>query len=86
MPNIANYGTTIPSGFESHVIVSNIQTETAYSARSIKKHIRQCIFESENNLKYYRTYSRKVDKYSCLTQRRITSSQSIIHLLQIKYF
>lgn len=75
MPNIANYGTTIPNGFETHVIVSNLQTETAYSVRNIKKQIRQCVFESENYLKYYRTYSRKVRCVDSKSSRQNTENE-----------
>lgn len=53
-PKLKNYGISIPNGYETHIATNPILAEAADSIRSIQKKIRQCIFEGENTLTYYR--------------------------------
>lgn len=54
LPKISNYGTAISNGFETRVVVEPTLSEASYSIRSISQHIRQCKFENENTLTFYR--------------------------------
>lgn len=60
MPKIAHYGTAVANGFESRVIVVPTLSEASNAVRKVSRNIRQCLFENENFLRYYRTYSRRV--------------------------
>lgn len=53
-PKIAHYGSTLANGFETSMVVTPIVAESARSIRNVPKHIRQCIFEDENILIFYR--------------------------------
>lgn len=70
-PKIADYGMSITPGFESRVVVTPNLIETSDALRRIPQNIRQCIFESEHQLRYYRTYSRKNCEKEC--ESRIVS-------------
>lgn len=54
LPNIANYGTSVANGFESQLIITPTLSESSYSVRNIPFKVRQCIFEAENALTFYR--------------------------------
>lgn len=56
LPKISNYGTAISNGYETRVVVEPTLSEAAYSIRSIPQKIRQCIFENENDLQFYRWF------------------------------
>lgn len=54
LPKISNYGTAISNGYETRVVIEPTLSEASYSIRSIPQKIRQCVFESENTLHFYR--------------------------------
>lgn len=54
LPKISNFGTAISNGYETRVVIEPTLSEASYSIRSIPQKIRQCVFESENNLHFYR--------------------------------
>lgn len=54
LPKISNYGTAIAKGFETRVVIEPTLSESSYSIRSIPQRIRQCVFENENDLQFYR--------------------------------
>lgn len=53
-PKIADYGMSITPGFESRVVVTPSIVETSDALRRVPQNVRQCIFENEHNLLYYR--------------------------------
>ena len=53
-PKIAYYGTAIANGFESRIVILPTLSEASYSVRKVARGIRQCLFESENYLTFYR--------------------------------
>lgn len=54
LPKIAHYGTSVANGFESNMVVTPTISEASYSVRNVPKHVRQCLFENENLLSFYR--------------------------------
>lgn len=53
-PLITNYGTSIPIGLESRVVVMPTISDASEVVRSMPVEVRQCYFENENHLSYYR--------------------------------
>lgn len=54
LPRVAYYGVAIPVGFESRLVIAPILAEASNAIRKVPRHIRHCVFESENFLKFYR--------------------------------
>lgn len=54
LPKIAHYGTAIANGYETRIVIVPTVSEASYSVRKVPKHIRQCLFENENYLSFYR--------------------------------
>lgn len=52
-PRITNYGTSISNGYESRVVITPTLSESSNAVRKMPLSVRQCLFESENNLEYY---------------------------------
>lgn len=61
-PKMAHYGISVANGFESNMVVTPTISEASYTVRSIPKDVRQCIFEDENMLSYYRYILHKSSK------------------------
>lgn len=53
-PIVTNYGLEIANGYASNIVVTPIVSEASPSIRSIPIRIRNCLFENENNLSFYR--------------------------------
>lgn len=53
-PQISNYGTSISNGYESRVIITPTLSEASPTIRKMPLSVRHCLFEDENQLKYYR--------------------------------
>lgn len=54
LPKVAHYGIAIPTNYESRISITPTLSVATSGIRNIARHIRQCIFESENFLSYYR--------------------------------
>lgn len=54
LPEVDHYGLSIANGFESRVVATPIISRASKAVRSMPMNIRQCIFENENFLSYYR--------------------------------
>lgn len=54
LPKISQYGVAVPSGYETRIVIMPTLSEASKAVRSIDKKYRQCIFENENFLSYYR--------------------------------
>lgn len=54
VPKVADYGFALPTGFESRIAITPTLDETTDAVRRIPKHIRQCVFENENFLSFFR--------------------------------
>ncbi|XP_055300406.1 pickpocket protein 28-like [Sitodiplosis mosellana] len=64
LPMIKNLGMAIPSNFESRFAISPTLAIGAPSIRSLAIDVRKCIFQSENFLSYFSTYS----ETNCITE------------------
>lgn len=51
---ISHYGTSLPNGYESRGVISLELAEAVEGVRKMDSKVRRCLFENENNLKYYR--------------------------------
>lgn len=54
LPKVAHYGVAIPNGYETRIGIRPIISGASDAVRKIPKHFRQCIFDNENFLSYYR--------------------------------
>lgn len=54
MPKIAYYGAAMANGYETRAVIQPILSEASYSVRKVPQSVRQCLFESENYLTFYR--------------------------------
>lgn len=53
-PMISHFGTSISNGYESRVVITPTFSEATAAIRKLPISVRQCLFEEENNLSYYR--------------------------------
>lgn len=53
-PKIADYGIALTTGYESRVVVTPSLSDASDVLRKVPKTVRQCVFENEHNLSYYR--------------------------------
>lgn len=65
IPRIANFGFFVATGRETKVVITPKITQASYVIQKISVDKRQCIFENEANLTYYKIYSRKNCEMEC---------------------
>lgn len=53
-PLIKNYGTLIPIKYETHMVITPTLSEAAQSIWKMNQQVRQCLFETESFLSFYR--------------------------------
>lgn len=53
-PKIADYGISITPGYETRIIVTPNLFDTSDALRRVPRNVRQCVFENEYQLSYYR--------------------------------
>lgn len=53
-PMISHFGTSVSNGYESRVVITPTISEAANPIRKLPVNVRQCLFEEENYLTYYR--------------------------------
>ncbi|XP_031626094.1 pickpocket protein 28-like isoform X2 [Contarinia nasturtii] len=76
-PKIAYFGTAVANGYETRIIVIPTLSEASYSVRKVPKSVRQCLFESENELIFYRTYSRRNCQMECEARIFLTNCDCV---------
>ncbi|KAJ6633806.1 Pickpocket protein 28, partial [Pseudolycoriella hygida] len=64
-PKISDYGFSVALGQETRVVITPRLSDASPLIRSVPANQRQCIFASEANLTYFRTYSRKNCEMEC---------------------
>ncbi|XP_037029673.1 pickpocket protein 28-like [Bradysia coprophila] len=64
-PQISNYGTSISNGYESRVVITPALSEASATVRNMPLNVRYCLFEEENHLQYFSTYSRRNCQMEC---------------------
>lgn len=65
MPKIKDYGFSIEPGFETHASIAPQLNDASNLIRRVPIEIRQCIFEGENTLKFFKSYSKKNCEMEC---------------------
>lgn len=53
-PKIAHFGLALATGFETQIVVTPVISQASNRIRRVPTAVRQCIFENENNLSYFR--------------------------------
>lgn len=74
LPQIDEYGTGIASGFESRIVTTPMITGTSVAVRRTPMRLRQCVYQDENFLTYYRL----VDEYESQYFYLISSKMCLI--------
>lgn len=64
-PKISDFGKTIGVGRENRIIITPHISDASAQIRAVPVHQRQCVFNDEVRLRYYRTYSRKNCQLEC---------------------
>lgn len=54
LPQIDEYGVGISNGYESRIVATPMISGASNAVRKVPMHIRQCVYQSENFLTYYR--------------------------------
>lgn len=67
-PKIAEFGFSVEPGLESRVQITPRISDASDLIRRVPKKIRQCLFANEDNLTYFRTYSKKNCEMECESQ------------------
>lgn len=60
LPQIDEFGLGIANGYESRIIANPAISSASNAVRKTPMRIRQCVYQNENFLDYYRVYSREV--------------------------
>ncbi|EAT48395.1 AAEL000582-PA [Aedes aegypti] len=64
-PKMADYAHYIQVGTENRIVVTPKLSDASYLIRKTSQETRQCVFASEANLSYFRTYSRNNCEMEC---------------------
>lgn len=64
-PKITDYGFSVSTGRETRVIINPRLSDASHRIKDVPRAQRQCVFASEGNLTYFRTYSRKNCEMEC---------------------
>lgn len=79
LPKIAYYGSAIANGYESRVVIVPTLSEASDSVRKVPRRVRQCLYENENYLSFYRYKSFFVHFFCCC---KILKSQRFQNILE----
>ncbi|XP_037048845.1 pickpocket protein 28-like [Bradysia coprophila] len=80
-PLVANYGILIKTGYHTRLAVTPYIPSASPLIRTVAKYKRQCMFTSDANLTYYRSYTRKNCELEC--KARIIEAQCgcVVHFM-----
>ncbi|XP_034102297.2 pickpocket protein 28 [Drosophila albomicans] len=81
LPKVSNYGFIVTSGREARIVIDPVYEDATPSIRSIKKSVRRCLFSDENDLTYYRTYSRKNCELECEAKLLLRDCSCVLYYL-----
>lgn len=65
IPRISNFGFSLSTGLETKVVITPKISEATDLIRRVPIQQRQCLFASENDLSYYRIYSKRNCESEC---------------------
>ncbi|XP_017055900.1 pickpocket protein 28 [Drosophila ficusphila] len=81
LPKVSNYGFVVTGGQEARIPIEPVYEDALPSIRSIKKTVRRCLFSDENDLAYYRTYSRKNCELECEAKLLLRECSCVLYYL-----
>ncbi|XP_016984383.1 pickpocket protein 28 [Drosophila rhopaloa] len=81
LPKVSNYGFVVTAGREARIPLEPVYEDALPSIRSIKKSVRRCLFSDENDLTYYRTYSRKNCELECEAKLLLRECSCVLYYL-----
>ncbi|XP_031627357.1 pickpocket protein 28-like [Contarinia nasturtii] len=81
VPMISTYGTSVSNGYESRVIITPTLSEATKKIRKMDVKVRQCLFEEENFLLYYRTYTRGNCQMECNAKIYLRQCNCILYYM-----
>ncbi|XP_001355676.3 pickpocket protein 28 [Drosophila pseudoobscura] len=81
LPKVSNYGLIVTAGREARIPIEPVYEDALPSIRSIKKSVRRCLFSDENDLAYYRTYSRKNCELECEAKLLLRECNCVLYYL-----
>lgn len=81
LPKVSNYGFVVTAGREARIPIEPVYEDALPSIRSIKKSVRRCLFSDENELVYYRTYSRKNCELECEAKLLLRECSCVLYYL-----
>ncbi|EDW00314.1 pickpocket protein 28 [Drosophila grimshawi] len=81
LPKVSNYGFVVGAGREARISVEPVYEDATPSIRSIKKSVRRCLFSDENDLSFYRTYSRKNCELECEAKLLLRDCKCVLYYL-----
>ncbi|ALC49086.1 ppk28 [Drosophila busckii] len=81
LPKVSNYGFVVTAGREARIPIEAVYEDATPSIRSIKKSVRRCLFSDENDLVYYRTYSRKNCELECEAKLLLRDCNCVLYYL-----
>ncbi|XP_031639663.1 pickpocket protein 28-like [Contarinia nasturtii] len=79
LPKVAQYGIAVPTNYESRIAIMLTISEASHSIRKTPIPIRQCIFEDESELEYYRTYSDRNCESECETKLLLKHCKCVMY-------
>ncbi|EDW65549.1 uncharacterized protein Dvir_GJ19317 [Drosophila virilis] len=81
LPKVSNFGFVVSAGREARIPIEPVYEDATPSIRSIKKTVRRCLFSDENDLAYYRTYSRKNCELECEAKLLLRDCSCVLYYL-----
>ncbi|KAH8366991.1 hypothetical protein KR084_002653 [Drosophila pseudotakahashii] len=81
LPKVSNYGFVVTAGREARIPIEPVYEDALPTIRSIKKSVRRCLFSDENDLAYYRTYSRKNCELECEAKLLLRECSCVLYYL-----
>lgn len=80
-PKIAEFGFSIEPGLETRVSITPRISDASELIRRVPKKIRQCVFASEDNLTYFKTYSKKNCEMECESRLTEEACQCVMYFM-----
>ncbi|KAH8238226.1 hypothetical protein KR032_001299 [Drosophila birchii] len=81
LPKVSNYGFVVTAGREARIPIEPVYEDALPTIRSIKKSVRRCLFSDENDLAYYRAYSRKNCELECEAKLLLRECSCVLYYL-----
>ncbi|KAH8373199.1 hypothetical protein KR009_002093, partial [Drosophila setifemur] len=81
LPKLSNYGFVVTAGREARIPIEPVYEDALPTIRTIKRSVRRCLFSDENDLTYYRAYSRKNCELECEAKLLLRECSCVLYYL-----